>query len=111
MSTDQMSEAQQSSVSLGAGILVIAAFGLAKQLGWESSFDWVDGGLAALAVMGALSGLVKGAVLQAVASAGIFVGVMAYRHDLLQMDIGILFFGLLIVMGGGMVLNGLQKRS
>jgi len=106
-----MSEAQQSSISLGAGIMVIAAFGLAKQLGWETKLDWVDGGLAALAVMGALSGLVKGAMIQALASAGLFVAVMAWRHGLLHMDLGILAFGLLIIMGGGMVLNGLQKRG
>lgn len=109
MSTEQMSESQQSSISIGSGILVIAIFGLGKQLGWETNLDWFDGSLGALAVMGALSGLLKGAMLQAIASAGLFLGVMAYRHGLLHVDLGILVFGLLIVIGGGMVLNGLQK--
>jgi hypothetical protein len=96
---------------MGAGVLVIALFGLAKQLGWESELTFFDGIICAFGVAGILGGLLESKIIGALASAGVMVGVIAYRHDLFQVDFGILFFGMLIVIGAGMVFNGIGGNS
>ena len=110
MSTGQDVE-NNSKISTGAGILVIALFGFARKLGWETQLDWWDGIVSAIGVASIVSGLVTSKPSVVAISVAAMVGALGYRHGLFKVDMGLLLFGLLLVVGGSMVINGLSNKS
>ena len=52
-------------------------------------------------------------MMGAIGSFVIAAGAIAYRHDLITVNINIktLFFGGLLIVGAGMVLTGIRKNS
>ena len=109
MSTNQ--ESNNDSISLGGAIVAFALFGLAKQMGWETELVWTDAFICAAGIFGVLGGLLNQKMIQVVVSLIAVVGLLGYRHDLFHIDLGILLFAVILIVGGGMVVNGIAGKS
>ena len=108
--SDQALE-HKNNIAMGSGIVVIALFGLCRQLGYVSVFNWADAIIAALGVGSAVGGVLRESVLAAVGSLALAAGAIAYRHDLIEVNVKVLFFIALFVAGMGMVLRGVRKNG
>ena len=108
--SDQAIE-RKNNIAMGSAIVVIALFGLYRQLGYVSVFNWADAIIAAIGVGSAVGGILRDSVLAAIGSLGLAAGAIAYRHDLIEVNIKVLFFIALFAAGAGMVLRGMRKSD
>lgn len=109
-STNTKSQAINS-ISLGAMVLVIASFGLTRHLGWESVFSWFDCGLFAASLGMFLNYVLNKAILQGLLFGALPLGIIGFRHELFRVDSGVVFFGLLLLVGGSLVVKGVIERK
>ena len=59
----------------------------------------------------AVSNLLQNSILAALGTLSVAVGVIAFRHDLIEINIEVLFFVLLFLVGMGMVFRGMRQKS
>ena len=109
MSQDQ--DSSNDTIALGGAIVAFALFGLATQMGWKTELGWADALICSAGIFATLSGLLNQAFIQVVASVVVVVGLLGYRHDLFHVDLGIVLFAVILIIGGGMVVNGISSKS
>ena len=98
-------------ISTGLGVITVALFGLCRQLGYLVGWHWADAIIAAIGVSIAVGSLLRNNVLAAIGAITVAVGVIAFRHDLIQINIEVLFFVLLFLVGIGMVFRGMRQNN
>ncbi len=98
-------------ISLGSGVIIVALFGLCQQLGYLVGWHWADAIITAIGVSIAVGSLLRNSILAALGTLSVTGAVIAYRHDLIQVSIEVLFFALLFIVGIGMVFRGMRKNS
>ena len=104
-------EDANTSIAGGAAFMAFALFGLATQMGWKTELGWIDALICAIGIFSTLSGLLQQQMIQVVVSCAVVVGLLGYRHDLFHLDLGIVLFAVILIIGGGMVVNGISSRS
>ena len=98
-------------ISTGAGVIIVALFGLCRQLDYLVGWHWADAIIAAIGVSIALGSLLRNSVLAGIGALTVAVGVIAFRHDLIQVNVEVLFFVLLFLVGIGMVFRGMRQNN
>lgn len=102
-------QTMNSGIPFGGMLLTFALYGLSREFGWQSSLDWVDGGLLSIAVLLLLNGGIRGALVQGALLGGLFIAVIAQRHGVFELNMGVIFFGLLLIVGASLVLGGFRR--
>ena len=103
--------AEHNNAALGAGIIIVALFGLLRQLGHQSAFEWADAIIAAIGVSATVGYVLNKSTIAAIGALTIASGVIAYRHDLIEVNIKAFFFVALFLTGIGMVFKGMKNNS
>ena len=98
-------------ISTGSGVMIVALFGLCRQLGYLVGWHWADAIIAAIGVSILVGSLLRNNVLAAIGALGVTGGVVAFRHDLIEINIEVLFFVLLFLVGIGMVFKGMRHKN
>ena len=114
MSKENSSENAQDhtqNISTGSGVIIMALFGLCRQLGYLVSWHWADAIIVAIGVSIAVGSLLRNSVLAAIGTLSVAGGVIAFRHDLIEVNIELFFFVLLFLVGIGMVFRGVRQKD
>ena len=98
-------------ISIGSGVIIVALFGLCRQLGYLLGWHWVDAVIAAISVSIAVSNLLRNSVLAAIGTLSVAGGIIAFRNDLIEVRIEVFFFVLLFLVGIGMGFKGMRQKN
>ena len=98
-------------ISTGAGVIIVALFGLCRQLGYLAGWHWADAIIVAIGVSIAVGSLLRNSILAAIGTLSVAGAVIAFRHDLFEVNIEMFFFVLLFLVGIGMVFRGMRQNS
>ena len=107
-------EDHKSSVGVGASVVVLSLFGLARQFNYfknETSLTWADATIIAIGTGAAINALIKRKPIEVIGAVAVSGGVIAYRHHLFNVDIKVLFFVVLLIVGLGMIFGNMRKKS
>lgn len=105
---------QHNNIAFGLALLVIGVFGMLRQLddaSWAHSYAWLDAIIVASGLSATLHALLRRAPVETIGYALLTSGILAYRHDLLVLNVKVVFFGLILFTAVGMIIRGMRGAS
>ena len=107
-------EDQHNNIAFGLALFVIGIFGMLRQLdssSWAHGYAWLDAIIVASGFGAMLHALLRRAPFETLGYAIFTSGVLAYRHDLLVLNVKVVFFGLILFTAVGMMIRGMRGKS
>ena len=107
-------EDQHNNIALGLALFVIGIFGMLRQLdssSWAHGYEWFDAIIVAAGLGAMLHTLLRRAPFETLGDAILTSGTLAYRQDLLVLNVKVIFFGLILFTAVGMMIRGMRGES
>ena len=98
-------------IATGSGVIIVALFGLCRQLGYMVGWHWADAIIAAIGVSIAVGCVLRNSALAAIGALSVAGGLIAFRHDLIEVNVKVLFFVVLFIVGMSMVFRGMRQSD